>query len=572
MLNDTSYPTELTQEISVPDVDIRRFGTTRVLVTMRRGIYFPAVRFPDYRYQEAGAFTIPLEATPELYQILLSEYKHLKYTIDSETSDYVTGYLERENKAFAYATAEDAPEIPTEFGPIKLRPFQKAAIRYLEYSSEGKILALDMGLGKTAVAIAVAERNNGRTFWVTKSALVPNLDREIRKLTGHKPVILGGRQPDHSTMQALLTKSIRHLIINYEVIGTEITDDDGNVTSRPWVDAVNMASACGFIDLIVADEAHACKNILAKRTQALMRMKAPKKIPMTATPLVNKVKELFPLLNWISSNTFHSEQSFVNTYDDGYGNVRNPKALQKALLPYLFRRAKKDVLKDLPPINRIIQSVSLSPIHKKRYEDALQGVYRKLDGTEFDINSVLAELTRLRQIVASAKADETVAYLENFLEETEGKILVFSCFVEPCEYIAASSGCHYIHGGVSADNRMRYVDDFNNNPDTRILVLSVNTGQEGLNLTAADTILFNDLPWTYKDISQAEGRAYGRLNDLHGALSITMQIDKTVDELMNSLILAKAQRFEEAIEGVKSYATEQDSLMKEFIQSLKNSR
>jgi SNF2 family DNA or RNA helicase len=554
------------------DMDIRKLGATRIAISTAKGVYFPAYRFNDYRYIDSGGFSIPLEESPRLYEILTMEYKHFKYTIDEYTSNYITEYLEREKKSFFYATANDAPEIPTEFGPIELRPFQKAALRYLEFSQDNKILALDMGLGKTAIAVAYAERGNYRTLWITKASLMHNLDREIRKLTGHRPVLLGGRHPDATTMKALLTKDIRHFILNYEVVGTEITNEEGVVTSRPWVDAINMISGIGFLDLIVADEAHACKNISAKRTQAMLRMKTKHRLPMTGTPLVNRVRELYPLLNWVAPDIYHSEQSFLNTYDDGRGNPKNPKQLQKALQPYLFRRAKRDVLTDLPPINRITHNVELSPLHKQRYEDALDMVFTTIDGNEMDINNVLAQLTRLRQIVADAKADHTVEYLQNFLEETNEKVLVFSNFTLPVRQIAAEMQCNAIYGDVPNEVRMSYVDDFNNNPDTRILVLSVATGQEGLNLTAASTVIFNDFSFVPKDHTQAEARCYGRLNDLHGATSVWMQIDKTVDELINNLLQTKMKRFESAIEGVKDYNREQEGIFQEFISQLRGLR
>lgn len=575
--HDEAYPrTPVEIEEARPvDVDIRKSGYTRVGITLRKDVYFPAYRFNDYRFKDGGGFTIPLEESPRLYEILQAEYKHLRFTIDDETSSYITQYLEREKKAYEYAIANDAPEVDHTLGPISLRPFQAAAYRYLNYNSDNKILALDMGLGKTAIAIKFAEDNNYRTLFLTKASLVHNVDREIRKLTNKKPVILGGRVPDESCMKALLTKDIQYLILNYEVVGTENKEkkDNGDeVTSYPWANFLNVVSSAGLLDLVVADEAHSFKNMAAKRTKSILQLKVPRKLPMTGTPLVNRVKELFPLLHWVAPDTFPSEQSFLNTHDNGYGAPRNAKALQKALLPYMFRRAKKDVLTDLPPINRITHSVELSPLHKSRYEAALEMVYQTISGEEYDINNTLVQLNRLREIVADAKADQAIEYIQNFLEETDEKILVFSNFKMPVRQIAAEIGCNAIHGDIPLEVRMKYVDDFNNNPDTRVLCLTIATGQEGLNLTSASTVFFNDLAWTPKDMFQAEARTYGRLVDVHGATSVWSQIDNTVDEIINKILQKKIAIFDQAVDGTKSYAGEQNSILSELVSYLKNSR
>jgi SNF2 family DNA or RNA helicase len=575
-----SYLTPDNTPIATPshnavNIDIRKMGATRVLVTVAQGSFFSPSPFADYKYASGyGSFHIPLEESPKLYTILSTEYKHYRFTIDPAVAFYVRSVLERERKAYEYAVANDAPEVDHVLGPITLRPFQAAAFRYMDYNEDDKILALDMGLGKTAVAIKFAESRNYRTIFLTKASLVQNLDAEIRKLTSKRPVILSGRVPDESCMKALLSTEFQYFILNYEVIGTELVTkkDDEEVISYPWVDFLNIVSSANLLDFCPADEAHSFKNMNAKRTKAILKLKIKRKMPMTGTPLVNRIRELFPLLHWVAPDMFPSEQSFLNTHDNGNGFPKNPKALQKALLPYMFRRAKKDVLTDLPPITRITHSVDLSPLHKERYKAALEMVYKTIDGGEKDIQNTLVQLNRLREIVADAKADASIEYLNNFLEETDEKIIVFSNFKMPAKQIAVEMGWNVIHGDIPMETRMGYVNDFNNNPSTRGLVLTVATGQEGLNLTAASTIYFNDLPWTPKDITQGEARAYGRLVDLHGATSVWAQISNTVDALILSLLMKKMAIFESAVDGTAGYATEQNSIMSELIDLLKTNR
>lgn len=556
----------------VYQLDIRKYGATRVLVSLAAGTkLYPFGHLSDIRYVASGDFTIPLEESPKLYTLLKQNYSDYLYTIDNNCSTYIAMVLERENRMYKYMTAEDAPSIPVPFGPVDTYAHQRAAIKCLEESKDDNILlAVDMGGGKTLISVAYAERNNYRTLFITKAGLRHNLDREIRKLTGKKVVMLSGRYPDASTMAAFMDKNNRYFIINYEVIGTEETNEDGVVTARPWADAINIMGKMNMLDLIVADEAHYCRNILAKRTRALLAMDQVKhRLPMTGTPLVNRIKELWPLLNWIAPKTFDSEQSFINTYDDGTGAAKNPKDLQKALVPYMFRRATKDFIKDLPPLIRTTQYVELNSLHKSRYNKALEDVYIALNGNQQDITCALAQLNRLRQIVADAKVEDTIEYIQNYLEDSDGKILIFSNWQDPAIRISNALKCKVIYQDVKQATRMSYCDDFNNNPDTRCLVITIGTGREGLNLTGATSVLFNDLAWTPADHSQAESRAYARLNDIHGINSIYMTIQDTVDDLQNAILQHKMQIFKSAIEGTKEYAESQNSVMAEFVAQLK---
>ena len=563
-----NLPKLFQREVIVYDVDIRKHGATRVLVTMltdRRISIHSMVS--DARFQSYNAWTFPLEEAPKFYEKLSLQYNKLKLQIDDVTKEYIQRYLKRESTSFFYATAEDSDDMPHTFGPIETRPFQRAALKYLEFSDDNKILALDMGLGKTAVSLMFTERRNLRTLFITKASLIHNLDREIKKLTGKSPIRLSGKRPDNSTMQAFLTQSNQYFILNYEVIGTIDNDGEPNM-NRPWVDAINMMSQLGFIQCIVADEAHNCRNIRAKRTQALMHMNVKYKIPMTGTPIVNRVKELYPILHWIAPEQFDSEQSFLNAHDKGDGTAKNAKELQKVLLPYMFRRSKKDVLKDLPPINRILHNVELSLPHKHRYTEALKFFFLQWDGTKKDINSTLAQLTRLRQVIADAKSEASVEYVRDFLEESDEKILVFSYFVAPVTNIALHLECDCIYGDVPYGDRMKMVDKFNSDPSTRVLVIQMQTGQEGLNLTGAKNILFNDVGFVSTDIEQAEARCYGRLNDVHGATSIQLNVENSVDALLNGIIRHKMKLIESIIDGTNDYAKEQTFIFQDFVNKL----
>ena len=119
---------------------------------------------------------------------------------------------------------------------------------------------------------------------------------------------------------------------------------------------------------------------------------------------------------------------------------------------------------------------------------------------------------------------------------------------------------------------MAIVDRFNNDPNVKHLVLTLGVGETGLNLTAASTVIFNCFAWTSATHTQAEDRAYGRLNDLHGCNVWYVQVADTVDEHMFGIIKMKQALEDAAVDGVKVYATEQLGLQKEFLRYLRENR
>ncbi len=545
--------------------------------------YINPYSFDGYRhlsYGNGNGYSIPLSEVAVLLQ--LAKTKGYTYTIDKKIAEYVNALLKVQQKAMQFANAEDAPEIENNLA-IKYRPFQRAAIRFSESAFEnghGAVEALDMGLGKTAVVIGIVERNDYRIVMITKASLKENLDREIRKQTGKRPVHLGGRVPGRAEMEALLDKSNQYFILNYEVIGTnhDTKDSKGlHKVTRPWADMINLMCANNLIQAIACDEIHTIRNSEAKSSQAIMSLRPRAPIGMSGTLIVNRIDDYFPVLHFIAPAIFPSKAAFLNAYSDGAGGIKNPDKFQKDMLPFIFRRATKDVIKDLPPIIRLSHDVTLDQYHKDRYDTALMGVFQKLDGSEREINSVLPQLNYLRQIVSDVKAEATAEYVQDILDTTNDKVLVFTTFVEPAKRIAKALNCNVIYGETPKNERMRLGDVFNDpNSDQRVLVLTVATGQEGLTLTGGQRVVFNDLCWTAKDHNQAERRVYARLNDMHGATATYVRAKSNgmveIDQLMDDIIQRKMTLFDTAVEGTKEYAQANESIVRELMSMLKGFR
>jgi SNF2 family DNA or RNA helicase len=243
--------------------------------------------------------------------------------------------------------------------------------------------------------------------------------------------------------------------------------------------------------------------------------------------------------------------------------------MQKDLLPYIFRRNKTDVLKDLPPIVRQHHTVMLNEEWQQKYDAVMQGIYRDLSDNVHDVPDMfLAQLNRFRQVAAQAKVEHTAEYAMQ-LEEDGEKCLVFCAWKDTAEALGKELSCDVITGDVDQNTRTVMQDRFNNDVNIKHLVLTLDVGREGLNLTAATAILFNSFGWNPMIHQQAEGRAWGRLNDPHGCLVYYVAIKDSVDEFMMQTLQRKQEMIDVGVEGIRVYATEQVSMQQEMVRYLK---
>jgi SNF2 family DNA or RNA helicase len=520
---------------------------------------------------DGHSWTIPALSGHLLLPYFRDNFPQYRVSFDKPCASLIAAQLQRETTTHALAIAEDG-DVPDVLS-VKLRDFQRASLAYLLRGTPRKILALDTGLGKTAVACAYARIRQARTLWITKPALENNLIREIRKLTDQRAINLVGSQPSAESIALLLDKSVQHLVITYDTLSRSLLierDEDGKIISESSLWSLALLAA-GF-DLCVVDEAHNMKNRGTGRWKTIsMLHPIPSFLFLTATPLVNNGLDLFSLLNVLDRGTFSSEMEFIRAYLSANGRViMSPKRMQNDLLPYMFRRKKTDVLKDLPPKVRQVHTIALSGEWKKRYEEVLAGLYTDLRGIEHDVPDViLAKINRFRQVVSQAKAEHTVEHAMT-LEESGEKCLIFTQWKETAYTIGKELSCDVITGDVGQNDRTHMQDRFNNDKNTKHLVLTLDVGREGLNLTGASAILFNDYGWNPMIHDQAEGRAWGRLNDIHGCLVYYVAVENSIDSFMMETLQRKQLMIDSGVDGQKVYATEQVSMVQEFVRYIKD--
>ena len=545
---------------------------------------------PGARYDRRNReWMIPLTEGPALLEAIPPSEDAIW---EPEVLQIVREEVLKRTRLDAIATKETSDLTVPFLNGHKLREFQKIGIEFIEAANGRVLLADQMGLGKTWQALGYSERNNLRTVIICPAHLKRNWAREIFALTGKQPEVLRGAIPDKEAFTSMLINKPQYTIINYDIIGRKVMteeeksiDEEGVTHVVPpkarwlWAELLNTCKP----DLIIVDEAHYIKNSQSQRSHAIRNINATSVLHLTGTPILNRPRELWALLNHIVPGMFPSEDRFVSQYTWDGKRARNVDELREILKGIMLRRLKKDVVADLPPINRINRIHELSDKAKATYQRILEGVYTVIDSYGNEINknitSILVEIGKLKQVCSYDKVDHVADLaVELFDTETNGeddakggakKVLIFSQYKKTVRDIAARLGGEAIYwtGDTPMDERSRLEKAFQEDDRVHFLVVSLMTGQTGLNLTAAGHVIFADLWWTPAAHAQAEERAYGRLNDMHGADSYYIIAEGTIEEWIQQMLAAKLAVINQIVEGIDE--TRDVSIALEIIKKLK---
>lgn len=564
----------ISEYLNKPDITVDvNLHKSRVDIELLKIAYLYLPKLSSLVRERDRSYSFALAELYRFPEALKDNYSSLKVSYTDKAMELLTAQLERRRLMNEILNATDAPEQVNRL-LIPPRNFQRVADKFLELNNDRGLIAYDMGLGKSFIALNRAEISEyKKVLIICPAQLKTNWAREIKKLTGKDCNFLAGSIPTDLDVKSLLEQRYKYNIINYDIIGKAIKDKDGGNKTMLWVEIINLWQP----DLVIMDEIHYIKNMESQRSIGVRALEIKRVIELSGTPLVNRIKELFPALNVISPTDFHNSNAFYAQFLSSDGkSVKNLRHLQEVLTGYMIRRQKKDVINDLPPITRIDWNAEQSEQGKKLYKEILAGLYTSLRNPKYqrDVSGILAEITRLKQNTSADKVRATVdlAYLiQEEKEESESKTLIFSQFVETCREIAFTLGpdCLCITGEDSNEARYEAMDKFQKEDKYKFFVLSTKVGSEGITLTKAHNIIFNDLMWTPKDHMQAEARAYGRLNDMHGATSYYVIIPNTIDEWIYELIKKKLRLIEAVIDGTQNVAKENESIIGELINKLR---
>ncbi len=439
-------------------------------------------------------------------------------------------------------------------------PHQKEGVKFLKERKRA-ILADSMGCGKTLQAImAAGEESNGTTLVVCPASLKINWKREIGMVYPEDEVaVLSGGDVGEARDQ--LTLQTAWIIVNYDILGKH----------GDWL---SEKIKVGDIETVIFDEAHYVKDTKALRTKAALAIAehAKRVYCLTGTPVMNRPIELFSLLRAIKHPLAWSTEKPISTLRRDYGKrycgayfhklgysgrgfwdekgaTRIPE-LKELIKDSFLRRTKEEVL-DLP--EKLISTVSceMSSEWSREYETAwdkyLEWVASHPEGK--DLSNILSaqalvELMKLKQVCSRAKIARIVADIENAVEQGE-KVIVFSQFTETIGRIAMELrerkiGTVTLTGSDDMEARQISVDNFQNNPETKVFVANIKAGGVGLNLTAASIVMFADMDWSPQIHNQAMDRAH-RIGQ-KGTVNVYFYIlEGTIEEDIMDVLSAKQE-------------------------------
>ena len=446
-----------------------------------------------------------------------------------------------------------SPAIPKELNAA-LRPYQKDGylwIARLNSWGAGALLADDMGLGKTiqTIAFLLLKKEEGPSLVVAPASVAPNWKTEMEKFA---PTL---------NVQILNFASNRSKVIQDAKAGDVIITTYGILLSiQDIITKKHWNVAC-------LDEAHIIKNRGAKTSAAAMKIQADNRVMLTGTPVQNHLGELWSLFQFVNpgllGNYEHFSQKFIIPIE-GYQDKEKQEQLEHIVHPFMLRRTKQAVLKELPEKTEIYHTVEMNRDELAIYESIRIRAERMLQEGGLDINMhVLAEITRLRQAACSAQLIEPkwtgdcskiTALVELLQGVIEGgnRALVFSQFVSFFDLVRRELDrlgmkYFYIDGSVPLKQRSEMVDAFQKG-ENPLFLISLKAGGLGLNLTGANYVFHLDPWWNPAVEQQATDRTY-RIGQEQAVTVYHLVSKNTIEEKIIRLHQTKRDLAENILAG-----------------------
>jgi superfamily II DNA or RNA helicase len=430
-----------------------------------------------------------------------------------------------------------------------LRPYQRDGVAWLQHLREhgaGGVLADDMGLGKTLQAIAhiLIEKQDGRldrpVMVVTLTSLVGNWQRELARFAPSLKVgVYHG--PDRAELRGRLAE--------HDVV----------ITTYPLVARDRDALAAVELHLLVLDEAHAIKNDGAQAAEAVRRLAARHRLCLSGTPIENHLGELWALFDFLMPGLLGSRDDFQVSFREpieARGDKLRVEALRDRVRPYILRRTKDSVARELPSKTQLVRAVGMSGAQRELYESIRVAAHadvrreirtRGLAGSTIAILDALLKLRQVccdprlvtcdaaREVTGSAKLDVLLEMIGQGLADGR-RILLFSQFARMLGLISEgllARGVGHVTLTGSTPDRQKPIDAFQAGR-ADVFLISLKAGGAGLNLVGADTVIHYDPWWNPAAQAQATDRAH-RIGQTKPVFVHDLIIAGSVEERMLAL-------------------------------------
>lgn len=443
-----------------------------------------------------------------------------------------------------------------------LRDYQEVGVKWLYNIYKcgfGGILADEMGLGKSVQIIylikkLLKEDKDSKYLIVAPTSLVYNWENEFKKFA-----------PDIKYETFGDTKNIRHEKLDKDNPSVYITSYGLLREDYEYYKDIKF-------NVCIIDEAQNIKNPNAEITKTLKSINANTKFALTGTPIENSAVELWSIFDFCMDGFLGEQQEFGKKYSvKDFDEDTNKKLqnLNKLISPFVLRRRKVDVLKDLPEKLENNIYIDLSDSQKKLYAKEVERVNKELDNiihTEGISKArflILQLLVKLRQLCidprivyenykdGSNKIDTLINVVKEYVSNGH-KILLFTSFRTALDLVRKefNKNCitsYTIDGSVSSKKRMELVAKFNSD-DTNVFLIMLKSGGTGLNLTSADVVIHLDLWWNPQAESQATDRAH-RIGQRNNVEVIKLVSKGTIEEKILELQSKKKKLSDKVIEG-----------------------
>jgi len=457
---------------------------------------------------------------------------------------------------------------------VKLYPFQISAVIYSDLIKNA-LLALEMGTGKSVISIALCEMNKfKKVFVITPNSLKFNYYYEVEKFTNSKAYIIGWKKNKYTISES------RYIITNYEYLNSS---DFNKVESK-----FNNLKI-GEIDCLITDECHRLKSTNSNTYKNFKRIfkddiftNEPRKLFMSGTPCPNKSHELYVPLNQISKIDFPTKKYFCEFYcgmvwtkEDDFGSWKTDfsqtkfEELYRKLEPFMFRKKKKDVLKDLP--EKTYQKVLLQMTEKEYeiYYQIEEGIANEF--TEKIIRNPLTLLGKLREYTSFLKVNNTRELIDSVLETGE-KFVAIDFYKKSLyklqEYYPEVSKLHT--GDCKDFERSEIVKDFQDeNGSCKLFLGSESTTREGLTLTSASKIGLLTIPYNPGILDQVTDRLC-RIGQKNAVSAYLFIYEDSIDEYLLNLVESKRSEITQVIDNERYYSDIEESIINDLIKIIKD--
>lgn len=478
--------------------------------------------------------------------------------------------------------------------------FQKDGVKFLEKAGGRALIADEMGLGKTVqfLAFIALHPELQPVAYFLKSSLRIQWSHEIMRWVAPSdaeediPII-----QVIDTSKDIMLPGVKHYLFSFDIL-RRFPENKAKDGEPPTKGSLREMFQRRGIKTVVIDETQQIKNHESQRAIQVRKLSEgiPNVVGLSGTPIKNNASEYFSILNILKPELYPKFSRFlyneVDSYYTGFGykagGLRDPKGFMAKTKNFIIRRVRKEVMPDLPDIDRRFHFDELGA----EVEDAYRAIFKEFRDDYYSSGSrnsfeeegnVLAYLSKMRHLAGLSKIDPAVEFLESFLTETDRKITVFTHHIDVAQSLQRKvdkmiedlnkSGLWtiapslYLPSGLSPLVKDDIITRFKDDVHSRILIASTLSSGEGLNLQFSSDCILLERQWNPANEEQVEGR-FIRIGQKSDSVVATYFIAVgTVDEFFTEIVERKREIFSKTMSG-EGIKWDQSSLIKELAEVL----